>query len=66
MLEHNFFIRSTSKNSETAAERLRVASERDGMFEAEEKAEEKRQEDERWARFKDENPRGAGNTMNRG
>ena len=30
------------------------------------KAEEKRQKDEKWARYKDDNPRGAGNTMNRG
>jgi immunoglobulin-binding protein 1 len=30
------------------------------------KAEEKRQKDEQWAQFKDFNPRGAGNTMNRG
>ena len=28
--------------------------------------EEKRKKDESWARYTDENPRGAGNTMNRG
>jgi hypothetical protein len=35
---------------------------RDGM----EKEEMKRLKDENWAQFTDENPRGAGNTMNRG
>jgi hypothetical protein len=38
----------------------------DGTVAGEEKAEEKRQKDEKWAQFKDTNPRGAGNTMNRG
>ena len=38
----------------------------DGTREGEEKAEEKRLKDETWAVFTDENPRGAGNTMNRG
>jgi immunoglobulin-binding protein 1 len=38
----------------------------DGTREGEEKAETKRVKDENWARFTDENPKGAGNTMNRG
>lgn len=38
----------------------------DGTLEGEEKAEQKRAEDEKWAQFTDANPRGAGNTMNRG
>lgn len=38
----------------------------DGTLEGEGKAEEKRQEDERWARYTDTHPRGSGNTMNRG
>jgi hypothetical protein len=38
----------------------------DGTVDAEEKEEQKRQKDEKWARFADANPRGAGNTMNRG
>jgi immunoglobulin-binding protein 1 len=41
-------------------------SERDGTAFGEAKTEEKRQKDESWARYTDENPRGAGNTMNRG
>lgn len=41
-------------------------SEHDGTTFAEEKAEEKRQQDESWARYTDENAKGAGNTMNRG
>ncbi len=41
-------------------------AEMDGTVEGETKAEEKRLKDENWAGFTDENPRGAGNTMNRG
>ncbi|THH12015.1 hypothetical protein EW145_g284 [Phellinidium pouzarii] len=47
-------------------EQLALDAEFDGTHDGEEKAEEKRLEDERWARFADANPRGAGNTMNRG
>ena len=43
-----------------------MAAEMDGTLEGEEKAEEKRHEDERWARYTDTHPRGSGNTMNRG
>jgi hypothetical protein len=38
----------------------------EGSTEGDEKTEEKRLKDERWAKYMDENPRGAGNTMNRG
>lgn len=38
----------------------------DGTVESELKAEEKRQEDEHWARYTDLHPKGEGNTMNRG
>lgn len=41
-------------------------AEQDGTIFGEEKAEEKRQRDESWARFTDANTRGTGNTMNRG
>ncbi|KAK1236400.1 Type 2A phosphatase-associated protein 42 [Marasmius sp. AFHP31] len=50
----------------TTSEQLALDSEMDGTREGEEKAEAKRQKDENWAVFTDENPRGAGNTMNRG
>ncbi|KAK0463786.1 TAP42-like protein [Desarmillaria tabescens] len=55
-----------SENTPTSSEQLTMDSEMDGMVEGEAKAEEKRLKDENWARFTDENPRGAGNTMNRG
>jgi len=38
----------------------------DGTVEGQEKSEIKRQEDEKWAQYTDENPRGVGNIMNRG
>jgi len=38
----------------------------DGTLLGEAKAEEKRHKDEQWAQFKDANPKGAGNMMNRG
>lgn len=38
----------------------------DGTAFGEDKTEEKRQKDENWAQYADANPRGAGNTMNRG
>ncbi|KAG2020124.1 serine/threonine protein phosphatase PP2A-associated protein, variant 2 [Coprinopsis cinerea AmutBmut pab1-1] len=55
-----------SENKPTSKEELALAAEMDGTAEGELKAEEKRQKDEKWARFTDANPRGAGNTMNRG
>ncbi|KAF8643856.1 hypothetical protein AX16_008873 [Volvariella volvacea WC 439] len=55
-----------SENAPTSSEQLQIDSEMDGTREGEEKAEIKRLKDERWAQFTDANPRGAGNTMNRG
>ncbi|KAG7092778.1 hypothetical protein E1B28_009101 [Marasmius oreades] len=50
----------------TTSEQLALDSEMDGTREGEENSEAKRQKDEKWAIFTDENPRGTGNTMNRG
>ncbi|KDQ61168.1 hypothetical protein JAAARDRAFT_191276 [Jaapia argillacea MUCL 33604] len=50
----------------TSSEQLAIDSEQDGTKFGEEKAEEKRLKEENWARFVEANPRGAGNTMNRG
>ncbi|KAK0441888.1 TAP42-like protein [Armillaria borealis] len=55
-----------SENAPTSSEQLAMNAEMDGTVEGEAKAEEKRLKDENWAGFTDENPRGAGNTMNRG
>lgn len=62
-----FFLSSpASQNAPTSSEQLALDAEMDGTLEGEDKAEVKRIKDENWARFTDENPRGAGNTMNRG
>ncbi|KAF9446329.1 hypothetical protein P691DRAFT_673853 [Macrolepiota fuliginosa MF-IS2] len=50
----------------TSSEQLQIDSEMDGTVAGEEKEEEKRQKDEKWAQYKDTHARGAGNTMNRG
>lgn len=50
----------------TTSEQLALDSEQDGTVFGRDKEEEQRQKDENWARYTDENPRGAGNTMNRG
>jgi hypothetical protein len=50
----------------TKSEQLAIDSEQDGTLGGEEKSEQKRREDEEWAIFKEKNPKGAGNTMNRG
>lgn len=55
-----------SENQLTSSEQLQLDSEMDGTAEAEEKEEQKRQKDEKWAQYTDANPRGAGNTMNMG
>ncbi|KAG2106683.1 TAP42-like protein [Suillus discolor] len=55
-----------SEGQPTSSEQLTMDSETDGTIFGEMKLEEKRQKDEQWAQFKDANPRGAGNTMNRG
>lgn len=55
-----------SETGLTSSEQLAVDSEMEGTAFGEMKSEEKRQKDEQWAQFKDANPRGAGNMMNRG
>lgn len=55
-----------SRAEPTSSEQLALEAEMDGTGEGEEKVEQKRLKDENWARYTDENPRGAGNTMNRG
>jgi hypothetical protein len=55
-----------SEGQPTSSEQLAIDSEMEGAVFGEMKSEEKRQKDEQWAQFKDANPRGAGNTMNRG
>lgn len=55
-----------SETAPTTSEQLALDAEMDGTLDGEEKSETKRLKDENWARFTDENPRGAGNTMNRG
>lgn len=59
-------IRPASLEQPTSSEQLQIDSEMDGTIRAEEKEEEKRQKDEKWAQYKDTHPKGAGNTMNRG
>ncbi|KAJ7461476.1 TAP42-like protein [Mycena latifolia] len=55
-----------SETTLTSSEQLELESEMDGTKDGAEKEEMKRLKDENWARFTDENPKGAGNTMNRG
>jgi len=55
-----------SQDAPTSTEKLTLAAEMDGTRESEEKAEELRQKQEKWAQFTEANPRGSGNTMNRG
>ncbi|KAH9023882.1 TAP42-like protein [Lactarius hengduanensis] len=50
----------------TSSEQLAMDAEQEGTAFGDAKSEEKRRKDEEWARFTDDNPRGAGNTMNRG
>ncbi|KAH9843159.1 TAP42-like protein [Rhodofomes roseus] len=50
----------------TTKEQLALDSEQDGALFGEEKEEEKRQKDEKWAQYTDTHPKGAGNTLNRG
>ncbi|KAH9066366.1 TAP42-like protein [Lactarius vividus] len=50
----------------TSSEQLAIDAEQEGTAFGDAKSEEKRRKDEEWARFTDDNPRGAGNTMNRG
>ncbi|KAI0070690.1 hypothetical protein K474DRAFT_1669813 [Panus rudis PR-1116 ss-1] len=55
-----------SEQKLTTSEQLQLDSEMDGTIFGEEKAEEKRQKDEKWAQYTDTHPKGAGNRMNRG
>ncbi|KAJ7217195.1 TAP42-like protein [Mycena pura] len=55
-----------SETALTSSEQLDLDSQMDGTSGGAEKEEIKRLKDEKWAQFTDENPRGAGNTMNRG
>ncbi|KAI0293543.1 TAP42-like protein [Russula brevipes] len=55
-----------SASNPTSSEQLTMDAEQDGTAFGDAKSEEKRRKDEEWARFTDANPRGAGNTMNRG
>ncbi|KAG6833069.1 hypothetical protein H0H87_011813 [Tephrocybe sp. NHM501043] len=55
-----------SEAAPTSSEQLALDAEMEGTLEGEQKSEEKRLKDENWARYTDENPKGAGNTMNRG
>lgn len=60
-------LRSPASEIEpTSSEQLALDAEEDGTLLGEANAEKKRQKDENWAVFTDENPKGAGNTMNRG
>ncbi|KAI0672844.1 TAP42-like protein [Trametes maxima] len=63
---HRKIFRPASENKPTSKEQLAMDAEQDGTLFGEEKAEEQRQQDESWAHYTDHNPRGAGNTMNRG
>jgi len=58
--------RRQSEEKPTTSEQLLIDSEMDGTTFGEAKSEEKRLKDEQWAQFKDVNPKGAGNMMNRG
>lgn len=60
------FNRPQSEQEPTSSEQLALDSEQDGTAFAEEQSEAKRLKDENWARYTDDNPKGAGNTMNRG
>ncbi|KAF7965492.1 hypothetical protein HWV62_43254 [Athelia sp. TMB] len=67
--ERGKFISGGGPQSEaepTSSEQLAIDAEQDGTAFGEEKAEQKRQKDESWARYTDVNAKGAGNTMNRG
>ncbi|KAJ6500761.1 TAP42-like protein [Mycena sanguinolenta] len=55
-----------SENALTSSEQLALDAEMDGSKDGAEKDEMKCLKDENWAQLTDENPRGAGNTMNRG
>lgn len=55
-----------SEVAPTSSEQLALDAEEDGTLLGEANTEKKRQKDENWAVFTDENPKGTGNTMKRG
>jgi len=55
-----------SQEAPTSSEQLAIDAEQDGTHFSDEKSEEKRRKDEEWAAYTDANPKGLGNTMNRG
>lgn len=58
--------RPASENVPTSSEQLAIDAEMDGTIEGAASSERKRLKDENWSIYTDENPKGAGNTMNRG
>lgn len=59
-------VRQASEDAPTSSELLQIASENDGTRSGREADDKKREKEENWARYTDDNPKGAGNTMNRG
>ncbi|KAL7424351.1 Type 2A phosphatase-associated protein 42 [Cryptotrichosporon argae] len=55
-----------SYDAPTTSELLELEAENDGTRAADDAADAKREKDEKWARFADDNRKGEGNTMNRG
>jgi immunoglobulin-binding protein 1 len=58
--------RQASYDAPTDSELLALAAEDDGTMLGEEKGEQKRRKEEDWSVYAEANPKGAGNTMNRG
>jgi immunoglobulin-binding protein 1 len=55
-----------SEEAPTSSEQLAMDAEQDGTAFGDEKEDEQREKNEKWARYTDANPKGAGNTINRG
>ena len=58
--------RPASEGVPTSSEQLAIDAEMDGTIDGAASSERKRLKDENWSIYTDENPKGAGNTMNRG
>jgi hypothetical protein len=58
--------RQASADAPTESELLELAAEEDGTMAGVEAGEKRRRKEEDWALFAETNPRGAGNTLNRG
>lgn len=58
--------RPESENQLTESEQLAIDAEDDGTMAGELKSEQKRQKEEKWARYTDTHRKGEGNTVNRG